>query len=201
MFSRTRFSGGCTLVTPVIVKMKSAIFCELCALRPGYEAGTVRPPDMYHVQVTVTIDAEQTKVFELLSDHERFVNGPDISCRLVTKGAKDPNGLGAIREVTSAGSVFTEEVTEWDPPRSYSYVVRKLIGPLGRPTPFTHERGWIELSREGGQTRVDWQSQFGMPLPVVGWLIERVVGARLRAAFVTLLARAKAHLERGAPKS
>jgi hypothetical protein len=134
---------------------------------------------MYHVHVSVTIDAEQDKVFALLSDHERFLRGPDFKCRLIT-----------------AGSIFTEEVTAWEPPKHYAYIVRTLIGPIGKPTPFTHERGWMDISPEGTKTRVDWQSRFGMPIPVVGWMLERIVGPRIRHAFVTLLASAKLELER-----
>lgn len=156
---------------------------------------------MYHVRVTVTIDAAQEKVFALLSDHERFLRGPGVRCRLVTPGRGDRNGVGAVREVTATGSVFTEEVTEFDPPRGFAYVVRSLIGPIGRPTPFTHERGWIELSPEGSKTRVDWQSRFGMPIPVVGWLLERAAGPRIKSAFVQFLALAKADLERGSKKN
>jgi len=152
---------------------------------------------MYHVHVSVTIDAEQERVFALLSDHERFVRGPDIKCRLVTAGRQDRNGVGAVREVTATGSVFTEEVIEFNPPRQYAYVVRTLIGPVGMPTPFTHERGWIELSPEGTKTRVDWHSRFDMPVPLIGWLLVRISGPRIRGAFVTMLAAAKAELERG----
>jgi carbon monoxide dehydrogenase subunit G len=152
---------------------------------------------MYHVRVSTKINAPQERVFALLSDHERFLRGPGFECRLVTLGREDRNGVGAVREVKATGSVFTEEVTEFNPPRGYTYVVRTLIGPMGRPTPFTHERGWIELSREGDQTRVDWQSRFGMPIPLVGGLVARIVGPRIRSAFVQLLASAKTELERG----
>lgn len=151
---------------------------------------------MYHVHVSVTIDAAQDKVFALLSDHERFLRGPDFKCRLLTAGREDRNGVGAVREVTATGSIFTEEVIAFEPPKHYAYVVRTLIGPVGRPTPFTHERGWMDISPEGTKTRVDWQSRFGMPIPVVGWMLERVVGPRIRHAFVTLLASAKLELER-----
>ena len=156
---------------------------------------------MYHVHVSVTIDAQQDKVFALLSDHERFLHGREFKCRLVTAGREDRNGIGAVREVTATGSVFTEEVTEFDPPRHYAYIVRTLIGPVGRPTPFTHERAWMDISPEGTKTRVDWQSRFGMPIPLIGWALERIVGPRIRHAFVTLLASAKLELERGNRRS
>jgi uncharacterized protein YndB with AHSA1/START domain len=156
---------------------------------------------MYHVHVTVTINAPQEKVFALLSDHERFLRGGGFKCRLVTTGREDRNGVGAVREVIATGSTFTEEVIEFDPPRHYAYIVRTLIGPVGRPTPFTHERGWIDLTPEGGKTRVDWQSRFGMPIPIVGWGLERLAGPRIRGAFVQLLAAAKTNLERGSPAS
>jgi hypothetical protein len=155
---------------------------------------------MYHIHVTVSIDAEQEKVFALLADHERFIRGPDTKCRLTTAGREDRNGVGAVREVTATGSVFTEEVIEFDPPRHYAYIVRTLTGPIGLPTPFTHERGWIDLSRDGDKTRVDWQSRFGMPVPLAGWALERIVGPRIRHAFVQFLGAAKLELERG-PRS
>lgn len=152
---------------------------------------------MYHIHATITIEAPPEKVFALLSDHERFLRGPEVQCRLVTEGQRDRNGVGAVREVKAAGSTFTEEVVEFEPPRRYVYVVRKLLGPIGRPTPFTHERGWIELTQEGGKTRVDWQSRFGMPIPIVGWMVERVAGSQIKKAFMTFLSAAKAELERG----
>jgi carbon monoxide dehydrogenase subunit G len=155
---------------------------------------------MHHLRLTFTIDAEQEKVFALISDHERFIRGPDVKCRIVTPGREDRNGVGAVREVTSAGSVFTEEVTSFDPPSEYSYVVRTLLGPTGRPTPFTHQGASIRLSREGGKTRIDWQSRFGIPIPVIGWLIERAAGTKIRGAIAHFLASAKTELERGSQK-
>lgn len=151
---------------------------------------------MYHVHVTTTIDAPQEKVFALLADHERFIRGPGVKCRLVTLGRGDRNGVGAVREVKSAGSTFTEEVIEFDPPKGYAYVVRSLIGPMGVPTPVHHERGWIELSSTGTGTHVVWQSRFTMPVPLVGWLVARVAGSQIKKAFVEFLAQAKGDLER-----
>lgn len=152
---------------------------------------------MYHVHVSFSIDAEQERVFAFLSDHERFLRGPDTKCRLITTGREDRNGVGAVREVTATGSIFTEEVIEFNPPSHFAYVVRSLTGPIGRPTPFIHERGWLDLSRDGDKTRVDWQSRFGMPIPLVGWAVERIVGPRIRHAFVQFLEAAKLELERG----
>jgi uncharacterized protein YndB with AHSA1/START domain len=154
---------------------------------------------MHRIHVKVTINAKPAKVFALLSDHERFLRGPGIDCRLVTEGRGDRNGVGAVREVTAAGSVFTEEVTKFDPPRYYEYVVRTTTGPLARLAPLKHDRGWIELSHAGEETRVDWQTCFGSPLPVVGWMVERLAGVGLRRVFAQLLTLAKAELERGAP--
>jgi hypothetical protein len=167
------------------------------ALRSGVAAARVREPFMYHVYATATIDAPQDRVFALLSDHEQFLRGRGTTCRVVTPGHTDRNGVGAVREVTSAGSVFTEEVVEFEPPHRYAYVVRKLVGPIGRPTPHVHERGWVELSADGAMTHVVWQSRFGMPIPLVGWLVERVAGAQIKRAFNQFLAAAKVQLERG----
>src|SRR5689334_11513186 len=112
MFSRTRFSGGCTFVTPVIVKMNSGMGDDYLAqilppLHPGSGAGTLSArARMYHIHVTLTIQAEPEKVFAFVSDHERFLRGPGVRCRLVTPGRENRNGVGAVREVTATGSVF-----------------------------------------------------------------------------------------------
>jgi uncharacterized protein YndB with AHSA1/START domain len=149
---------------------------------------------MHAIHVTVTIDAKPEDVFAVVSDHERFLSGPGMTCRLAKVGGSHRNGVGAVREVTAPGSVFTEEVVEFTPPRHFAYVVRTFAGPMGALAP-VHDRGWIELSTEGERTRVDWHTRFESSIPVAGWAIERVTGAGLRGVFKRLLGAAKRRLE------
>jgi carbon monoxide dehydrogenase subunit G len=151
---------------------------------------------MHSVHAAVSIDAKPEDVFAFVSDHERFLRGPGFTCRLVKQGRDERNGVGAVREVTAPGSVFTEEVIEFNPPRQFAYVVRKIVGPMAPLAP-VHERGWIELSAEGRRTRVDWFSKFGDSAPIAGWVLERLAGAAIRSVFSRLLVAAKGELESG----
>ena len=136
-----------------------------------------------------------TRVFDLLTDYERFFRPPGYACRLLAEGRDCRVGTGAVREVTTGGSVFSEEITAFDAPRHFEYVVRKLVNARGKPVRMLHDRGWLDVSAVGAETRVDWYSRFEITVPIVGWLIERVVGPRAAAAFLRLLERAKDDLE------
>lgn len=154
---------------------------------------------MYEIQASIAIDAPAERVFAAVSNHEGFLRGPNMSCRLVKEGRESRNGLGAVREVTWDGSVFTEEVIAFEPPRHYTYVVRKLVNSRGKPVPMVHERGWLEITSLGEATRVDWRSRFAITLPVVGWFLERFVGPRAARGFREILQQAKADLEQPLP--
>jgi carbon monoxide dehydrogenase subunit G len=150
---------------------------------------------MYQIHVGITIDAPPQQVFDALTDHERFIRGPAVTCRLLAEGRDHRNGLGAVREATSEGMVFTEEITAFDPPRHFEYIVRRVIDPSGRLARFRHERGWLDVMSNGETTRVDWYSRFKVTMPIVGWFAERMIGPRAAAAFQQLLDQAKTELE------
>ena len=150
---------------------------------------------MYEIHTAITIDAPKQQVFERLTDYEQFFRGPKMTCRLLAEGVGCKGGLGALREVTADGAVFTEEITAFEPPRHFEYVVRSLIDRRGKPLGFLHDRGWLELSADGESTRVDWYSRFRVTMPIVGWFIERIIGPRAARGFHKLLEQAKADLE------
>lgn len=150
---------------------------------------------MYEIHASVTIDAPPQQVFESVTDHEAFLSGPNTTCRLTKEGTEQRTGAGAVREVTADGSVFTEEITAFDPPRHMEYVVRSLVDTQGRPVRMQHLRGWLDFTLEGDGTRVDWYSRFKITIPVVGWFVERVVGPRATVSFQRLLERTKTELE------
>lgn len=149
---------------------------------------------MYLIHVTARFDAEPERVFDVLADHETFFSFGSATCRLVEEGKGDRNGLGAVREIRDRQMVFREEITVFDRPRRFDYVIRSLTGPLGLPLPVEHERGWLEFHAEDGSTRVDWRSRFRITLPLVGPLLERRVGPSFADAFGRLLEAARARL-------
>jgi uncharacterized protein YndB with AHSA1/START domain len=150
---------------------------------------------MYQIDVTTTIAAPLQKVFDAISDHEHFLRSPAMTCRLAKEGVQYRNGCGAVREVATEGRIFTEEIIAFDPPRRFEYVVRRLIDQHGKPAPFRHDRGWLEVSAAGEGTRVGWHSRFEIPIPILGWFLERFLGKRAASGFRQLLDQAKAELE------
>jgi len=150
---------------------------------------------MYTIHAHITIDASLEQVFETITDHEQFLSSPGMTCRMVTEGTVHTQGQGAVREVTADGSAFTEEITAFDPPHHYEYIVRNLVGAGGKQVPLRHERGWLDFRAEGDATRIDWYSRFAVSIPIAGWFMERVLGRRAASGFQRWLEQTKAKLE------
>jgi uncharacterized protein YndB with AHSA1/START domain len=136
------------------------------------------------------IAAPIERVFEALSDHETFIRDPITRTRLIAFGTPDRNGLGAKREVRAPLVRFVEEVTAWEPPRSYSYLIRESSPSI------VHHGGEIALTSRDGATDIDWQTRFEVPIPVIGSALEPAFKFILIRSFNTLLRQAKKRLER-----
>jgi hypothetical protein len=146
--------------------------------------------------VKAVVDAPIERAFADVSDHEVCLSQLGTICRLTREGTPHRNGQGAVREVVWGSLTFSEEILAFDPPRRFDYVIRQLVNnKTGRSQPIKHERGWMLFHEEAGRTHIDWHSQFRVPIPILGWFLERMVGARTRAAFSDVLARAKARIE------
>lgn len=151
---------------------------------------------MYEIHVRQTIAAPIDRVFEAVSDHERFFTGPAIDeCRLVTEGPEERNGVGAFRKIRTGGFVFTEEIVRFERPDRFDYIIRELLDRKGRAPPVEHELGWVVFSEADGGTRIEWRSRFRVTTPVLGFVLERIVGAKTARAFTKLLELAKERLE------
>jgi hypothetical protein len=145
---------------------------------------------MHQIQVTTLIGADRERTFEALSDHERFLNGRGLKCQLVRAGDSEPNGLGARRRVDAGNMVFNEDIVAFDRPNSYEYRITELGGSMGRLLRLQHEHGRLELIEEKAGTRVVWTTRFRVRIPILGWLLERLMGAGLKGSFSRLLAQA-----------
>lgn len=153
---------------------------------------------MIEIRATSRIHAPPSRVWEFVADHESFLAGGDeLTCEIVTEGAPDRNGLGAMRVVKSSGIEFREEITSFEPDSRYEYRIRSLTGPMGFTVPMTHLRGWVELTTDGEATEVVWGSRFRIDLFVVARMLERQLGRELESAFDILLERARRVVERG----
>ena len=150
---------------------------------------------MHEINVSIEIEAPIEKVFEALSDHESFLAGPGMSCALTKEGQPNRNGLGALRQIEAGNKKFTEQITAFETPNHYEYVIQSLTTKSGRKIPFQHERGWLDFSVKNGKTVVEWTTRFRINIPLIGGFISRRVGSNLIQAFNDMLQTAKNQLE------
>ena len=104
------------------------------------------------------------------------------------KGSSGP-GVGALREVTGVGVWFREEITAYDPPRSYSYRILRAF------PAFDHEGGTLTFTRRGDSTHVDWVSTYSHPARAGGKVMEAATSRLLQWSFRAILAGCAKALE------
>ena len=103
---------------------------------------------MVQVHVERTIAASPERVFDWLADPANLTAAPLLLKAGWAKGSSGP-GVGALREVTGVGMRFREEITAYDAPRSYSYLVVHSF-PASE-----HEGGTLTFTPSVDGTRVD----------------------------------------------
>ncbi|HSV41475.1 MAG TPA: SRPBCC family protein [Nocardioidaceae bacterium] len=130
-----------------------------------------------------TISAPQDEVFAWLNDSSNYTAAPLCLREKRTRDGVDaPYGKGAMREVTGAGAWFREEITSFDPPREFGYLIHKSF-----PT-IEHKGGAIRVEPVPGGSHVTWTTEFTVPLRGGGKAFERLAGPLLRTAFGQILA-------------
>jgi uncharacterized protein YndB with AHSA1/START domain len=145
---------------------------------------------MVQIHLERTIAAPPEQVFDWLADPVNLAAAPLV----VRAGyAKDSPGhqAGALREVVGIGTWFREEITAYDRPRSYSYLILRSF------PPFNHEGGTLTFSASGDGTHVDWLSNYTHPAWAGGKLLEALSYRLLCNSFGAIL-DACAHALEGA---
>ncbi len=138
---------------------------------------------MFHIHVERLIPKDVDTVFELITDHAAYARYPVVEqSAVLEQGGADPNGEGALRYVHAGGIHFWERITAFERPRRMSYLIER-----SKPFPIRHDRGDITLTPEGGGTRVVWESEGHIDLPVVGNLLDRLAERRAATSFMRLL--------------
>jgi uncharacterized protein YndB with AHSA1/START domain len=137
---------------------------------------------MRSIHVTRTIPAPAELVFDRLADHANYDHFRGIHhSELVREGDPAPNGLGALRRIKVTPLVFEEEITAYDRPNRFDYLIVKLN------VPFHHDGGSIRLTQADGGTHVDWRSSFSVPTPIIGGLEESIFLPMLNRGFRRVL--------------
>jgi hypothetical protein len=151
---------------------------------------------MAKVLVRASIEHPIVDVFALVSDHEKFLSGVSgTTTKILKAGAEERNGLGCLREVRVGDRVrYVEEITQWQPPTSFEYVIREASIPI------RHYGSRLDFTARQQSTDVAWQSHFDVPIPIIGWAAGLLMKRRYEAAFSAMLSQARVILEGGRPK-
>lgn len=135
---------------------------------------------MVEIHLERTIDAPVEKVFDWLAEPANLATAPLALQGAWTKGWSGPQ-VGAIRQVIGVGTWFREEITAYDRPRSYSYLITRSV------PPFAHRGGTLTFTASGEGTEIDWLTKYTHPAWAGGKLLEAVTSRLLRASFLAIL--------------
>jgi carbon monoxide dehydrogenase subunit G len=143
---------------------------------------------MVEIHLEQTIAAPVEKVFDWMTDPANLAAAPLVLRSGWAKGSTGP-ATGAVREVSGIGTSFREEITAYDRPRSYSYLILRSF------PPFNHEGGTLTFSESGNGTHVDWLTNYTHPVWAGGKLLEVITRRLLRSSFLSLFAACAKELE------
>ena len=149
---------------------------------------------MVTLHVERTIAAPPEAVFAWLADPANLIVAPMVVRTGWAKNSAAP-GVGAVRAVVATGMWFREEITAYDPPRSYSYRIVQSVPAFyqhGGTLTFTPST----FTPSGGGTHVDWTISYTHPIHAGGKAMEAVSSRLLSWNFNAILAGCAKALER-----
>lgn len=132
------------------------------------------------VDASARCDAAPEAVWRLAADSATYPDwGTWDERSLEREGEPPPEGVGAIRLLTTGRVVVREQIVVFDPPRRVAY--RLLEG-----LPLRDYQAEITLEpAEDGGTTIRWRAEFAAKLPGTGGLFRR----RLQKLFEELVER------------
>ncbi len=144
------------------------------------------------VRRTLAISPEQA--FDVLADHAGYAKFAGIQrAALIRPGAPEPNGVGALRKLSTGPIWFVEEITAFERPRWIEYRI------VESPVPIAHERGRITFTPVARGVEVVWTSTFQIALPLIG-RIATAVAARPMSVSLASMLRATEKRAQAAPR-
>ncbi|MFI5511233.1 SRPBCC family protein [Mycobacterium sp. NPDC051804] len=143
---------------------------------------------MIQLRVERTIAAPAEAVFAWVADPVNLTASPLIFKAGWSKGSPEP-GVGALRDALALGMWLREEITAYDPPRSYSYLIVRSFPAMD------HDGGTLTLTPSGGGTHVEWVTSLTFPLRGGGKVSEAVTAPLFKSGFEAILAGCAKALE------
>ncbi|BBX39673.1 SRPBCC family protein [Mycobacterium simiae] len=135
---------------------------------------------MVEIRLERTIAAPVEQVFDWLADPANLATAPLVLQGKWAKGTAGA-GQGAVREVIGIGTWFREELTAYDRPHSYTYLIVRSF------PPFNHEGGTLTFTTVGDGTRVNWLTNYTHSAAAGGKALEAVTRRLLRPNFLAIL--------------
>jgi uncharacterized protein YndB with AHSA1/START domain len=124
---------------------------------------------MRTITVRRIISAPIEAVFDWLVEANNYRSIPGVFHVAVhpAEGA-EPNGVGAIREFTSAALKVTEEITAYQRPHHMNYLIQSSIPPL------KHDGGSMTFQETPDGTEVTWTTSIQLEAPVLADIATRL---------------------------
>jgi uncharacterized protein YndB with AHSA1/START domain len=120
------------------------------------------------------VAAPPETIFEVLTDHRGYAKiTPLRKSTLEREGEPAPDGVGAIRVLSSVGPPLREEVIAYEPSTRFSY---KLLS----GAPVRDHVGTVELTPRESGTQVVYALHTTPTLPLVGGAVVAVVKLGIR---------------------
>jgi hypothetical protein len=136
------------------------------------------------VEVQQRIAAPIETVWDRYTDHVSWTDWAGLGrVRLAREGVPPPNGVGCVREISSAGVAVYEEVLSFERPRRMTY--RVVRGGL----PIRDHLGEVSFEPSDGATLVTWRCQFNSRIPGLGGVFRLVITRLFRNALRELARR------------
>jgi uncharacterized protein YndB with AHSA1/START domain len=131
------------------------------------------------------VKAPPEVVFDVLTDHRRYAEiTPLRKSALEREGEPAPNGVGAIRVLSSVGPPLREEVIAFEPSSRFSY---KLLS----GAPVRDHVGTVLLEPAAAGTKVTYALRTTPTVPVVGDAVVGVTKLAIKSLFNGIVAESE----------
>jgi uncharacterized protein YndB with AHSA1/START domain len=121
-----------------------------------------------------TIGAPIEAVFDWCVDANNYRSMPGVlRVQVHPADGAEPNGVGAIREMTNLAERITEEVTAYERPHRMSYVIRSSIPPQ------QHDGATLSFQETNKGTEVTWTTSFKLKIPILADVLTRLYAPML----------------------
>lgn len=152
---------------------------------------------MFRIRVERTLDAPADQVFDAIADHESYTQFRGVEkATVVEAGTHEKNGEGALRHMGGSGMELFERITLFERPTRMHYRIER-----SRPVRIDHLKGEITIYPEGNRSRVVWESEGKIRVPLLGLFMDKRAEKESARLFGGILRGIGERLARTPPKA